>query len=182
MSNRRIRKLKFEYRAGVRYGIKPDVVGNELARIHSAHGTLEPQTVVDESTPDDAPLHPVFEWDTDVAANKYRVWQARNLIKSVRVVHEGKTSSEPVYVHVPKSAENDNQPGYQPVDVVVSRPDMYASALAALTSKFMAAKSALDELRAAAAQAPETDKDRMARIEIAVQAMQAASAAVHALH
>ena len=176
------KKPKYEFRNGARYSVDPELACKELARIHHKNGVLEAQTVVDESTPEDAPLHKVFEWDDAKAANNYRLVQSRTLIKSVRVVREVNKPSVPVYVHVPSETENDVKAGYQPMSVVVTRPDMYASALAALTSKFQSAKFALEELKQAAVDSPDTDHERMARIEIAIQAMQTASAAVSALH
>ena len=176
------KKPKYEFRSGARYSVDPAAACKELERIHHENGVLEAQTVVDESAPEDAPLHKVFEWDDSKAANSYRLVQSRTLIKSVRVVREVNKPSVPIYVHVPSETESNVKAGYQPMSVVVTRPDMYASALAALTSKFQSAKFALEELKHAAVNSPDTDHERMARIEIAVQAMQTASAAVSALH
>lgn len=194
MSNKRVRALKYAFKQGARYGVDAQVVGEELERIQKEHGVTTPGAVVEASRPDDAPLHPVFEWRDEVAAEGYRKWQARNLIKSVTVIEQrdGKDVPVPVYVHVPASepaepaegasATQPSQRGYQPVSVVVQRPDMYALALAELARKFNAARESLDALKRAADTSPETDSERMARIAIAVQAMQTASAAVSALH
>lgn len=183
MSNKQIRKMQYEFKQGARFKVDADTVGNELARIQKEHGVTTPKAVVDVARPEDAPLHPVFEWRDDVAGEKYRHWQARNLIKSVHVVTEqdGRRESEPLMVHVPVSAEH-AKGGYQPVSVVVQQPDMYASALAELNRKLNAARESLDVLKRAADKSPDTDQERMARIAIAVQAMQTASAAVQALH
>ena len=104
-------------------------------------------------------------------------------------LRDGADVPVPVYVHVPtatvsKGDEGIKQTpsGYQPVSVVVQRPDMYASALSELQRKIGGAREALDSLQRAAKDAPDTDQERMARISIAVQAMQTASAAVQALH
>ena len=194
MSNRQVRALKYAYKQGARYSVDAQVVGSELERIQKSHGITTTKAVVDEARPDDAPLHPVFEWRNDVAAESYRQWQARKLIKSVTVIEqrEGKDVSIPVYVHVPASEQVDRaegatagqpgQRGYQPVSVVVQRPDMYALALAELARKFNAARESMESLKRAADTSPDTDYERMARIAIAVQAMQTASAAVSALH
>lgn len=180
MSRKRINEQRYAFRSGNRYSVGADVAGVELARIQQAYGAVTPATVVDEARPEEAPLHPVFEWDDSVAAEHYRVWQARRLIKSVEVIVED-DKREPVYVHVPKRVESDAG-GYQPVSVVVNRPDMYALALADLTRRVRAAQEAVEALQRAASESPETDQERMARIAIAVQAMQTASAAVSALH
>ena len=181
MSNPKIKKLKYAFKEGARYGIDANDAGSELARIHSAHGVLEPAAVVKESEPETAPLHPVFEWDDHKAAGQYRNWQARVLIKSVRVIPNENEAPEPVYVHVGNSA-NTPAAGYQPVSVVVNRPDMFASALSELTQRVTAAQEAVERLQKAAKGNPESDQDRMARIALAVQAMQTAREAISALH
>ena len=183
MSNRHIRKMQYEFKQGARFKVDADTVGNELARIQKEHGVTTPKAVVDVARPEDAPLHPAFEWRDDVAGEKFRHWQARNLIKSVHVVtdNDGKRDSDQFMVHVPTSLDHPNG-GYQPVSVVVQQPDMYASALSELSRKLSGARESLDMLKRAAEKAPDTDQDRMARIAIAVQAMQTASAAVQALH
>lgn len=73
-------------RTELELGVNAQTAGEELDRIRQEHGTLEPGTVVDESRPEAAPLHPAFEWDDPVAAEKYREHQASHLIKQVRVV------------------------------------------------------------------------------------------------
>ena len=191
MSNKKVQALKYAFKQGVRYSIDAETAGKELARIQKEHGVTTPGAVVDASRPENAPLHPVFEWRDEVAAEGYRKWQARMLIKSVTVIEQrdGKEVAAPVYVHVPASEQGEGasaaqplQRGYQPVSVVVQRPDMYALALADLARRLTAARESLDALKRAADTSPETDSERMARIAIAVQAMQTASAAVSALH
>ena len=190
-SKKRIAKMRYEFTAGARYSVAADVAGAELERIQNQRGVIEPRVVVEESRPEAAPLHPVFEWNDDKAAENYRTWQARILIKSVRVIElrDGADVPVPVYVHVPTAAASKGDDGikqtpsgYQPVSVVVQRPDMYASAMIELQRKIGGARESLDSLQRAAKCAPDTDQERMARISIAVQAMQTASAAVQALH
>jgi|GEM_PF-1761930 len=192
-SKKRIAALKYTFKAGTRYGIEAQIVGEELERIQKEHNVITPRAVVDAARPDDAPIHPVFEWRDEVAAERYRHWQARTLIKSITVIEQrdGKDVETTVYVHVPAAspqqqedatAEMAAQGGYQPVRMVVQRTDMYTLALAELSQKFISAKNSLESLKRAAEQAPDTDQERMARIAIAVQAMQTASAAVSALH
>lgn len=64
-------------------------VRQALDAVRERHGALTPQAVVNDARPDDAPLHDRFEWDDRVAGERYRVEQARELIRSVRIVfHE----------------------------------------------------------------------------------------------
>jgi hypothetical protein len=57
---------------------------DELLAIRSEHGRLTPEAVVQAASADDHPLHDRFEWDDTTAARKYRLAQARQLIRVVR--------------------------------------------------------------------------------------------------
>jgi hypothetical protein len=93
-------------------------IGNELRRIAEKNGVIDPSEVVKEAEAITSPLHPVFEWDDDKAASAHRIWQARNLIKSVRVVTgKGEESLEQrVYVNVVTGTAR----GYMHVPAVMS--------------------------------------------------------------
>lgn len=153
----------YRFRNGARViGVTPDIVTEELSRIHQENdNTLTAPAVVDAARPEDAPLHPAFEWDIEKAANEYHLIQARQLIRAVVIVQdEPEKPAAPRWVHV----EKDN---YQPIEVVVSRPDMFELALAEAHAKLAAAERAVQDLRRAAEQAP--NPDRMAAIGLAVQ-------------
>lgn len=59
-----------------------------LALADRTKGTLTPQRVVKAAEDERSPLHDYFEWDDTKASDKYRLLQARVLIKRVRVVIE----------------------------------------------------------------------------------------------
>jgi hypothetical protein len=67
-------------------GVDAQTAGSELDRIRRRDGTIRPDVVVDEARPEEAPLHPAFEWRDPVAAEQWREHQASTLIKVVRVV------------------------------------------------------------------------------------------------
>lgn len=176
-----MKKTKYVYRnlkSG--HGVSADVAGIELANIRESHGALTASIVVDASRPDSAPLHPVFEWDDFSAAENHRRWQARQLIRAVHVV-SGQNESRPVYVHVGSNSVGEIG-GYHPVDVVVKRADLYARALSELRVNLQSAQNSVNELEQAAKGSPDVDRDSLARIGLAVQALQTASAVVQALH
>lgn len=79
----------YSYVVGARIKLDPQCVGNELERIIEQNdGALTPAMVVLEARSEFAPLHPHFEWNDGIAADKYRVEQARYLIRSVLVTYE----------------------------------------------------------------------------------------------
>lgn len=50
---------------------------------------LAPALVVDSARDTTSPLHPCFTWDDTLAAEKYRENQARQVIRSIRVISVG---------------------------------------------------------------------------------------------
>jgi hypothetical protein len=172
----------FEWRnSPVDLKINPEVAFNELERIRADHGgELIPKTVVLESKPVTAPLHPVFEWRNAVAADRYREWQARNVIKAVRIVvidETGEKVSEPAFVSVRVVAEDGKLSRYyQQTDVAITRPDEWMSAIAQAQLKLNAAEQAIKDLQRIAAQSQ--DPDRMQRLSIAAMAMRTAQDAL----
>lgn len=112
--------------------VDAQTAGNELQRIYTERGALNPSDIVDESRDSNAPLHPCFEWDDAAAAEKYRQSQAALIVRSIVTVEELESGPQEVraFVHV--------QENYHPISVVVNSPDKMEELL----------KSAFDELRA----------------------------------
>ena len=183
MSNRRVREAKrFVLNRGVSVGgVSGQVIGDELTNIYDQQGKLTAPLVVESARPEDAPLHPVFEWDDEVAGELWREHEARNLIKIVRVEKfedSGEIVTAPVFYHIPVSNHRSGE--YHPTEVVVQTPDMLILALSELHRHMAAAEKSIQALRSAAEQ--KGDRDLNARISIAALAFEAAREAVAALH
>lgn len=98
-----------------------DAVVERLQRLAElGGGVLTPDAVVNDAKSAKSPLHRYFEWDDKKAADRYRLEQARELIRSVKVHIEvrDETIAVPKYVHTPGSR---NQ-GY--VEVAAIRSDV----------------------------------------------------------
>lgn len=90
----------------------------QLTSIYEARGQLTAQDVVDEATPKDSPLHSRFEWNDKIAGPKYRLVQAQELIRSVKVVFRNSTDEDDslrAFVSVPREGSF----SYEPVERVV---------------------------------------------------------------
>lgn len=57
----------------------------QLRAIHDEHGSLTAALVVDVARDPDHPLHARFEWDDTVAAEKWRLEQAGQLLRVVKL-------------------------------------------------------------------------------------------------
>jgi hypothetical protein len=111
----------------------------ELAK--AANGDLKPSAVLAEARKKTSVLHRMFEWNDTKAAEKYRLFQARELIASVQyvyVVNQHKYSA-PMYVRNPEAEARDQ--GY--VSLPRLRSDA-ALAREALASAFANATSYLE--------------------------------------
>lgn len=91
---------------------------DQLQGIYDSHGELSPRLVLDEARDPAHPLHSRFEWDDSIAAERWRVHQAHELIQSVKIVYrqaKGKTPAKDIRAfhavrtpngHVYEPAEN----------------------------------------------------------------------------
>ena len=79
----------------------PQKIGVALAKIaEQQKGRLTPPAVVEAARDQRHPLHKHFEWDDQVAAEAYRLDQARVLIRSVRIVGEDDAEPAPAFLSV----------------------------------------------------------------------------------
>lgn len=127
-----------------------EVTVRELDRIKERDGGISPVVVVEESRPEDAPLHPEFEWDDPIAAQKYREVQARQIIRSVVLVSQPELNeTAPViraFVSVHNPAGNKPQSRlYKPTLDVLRDPDeseqvkkRFRNELLAMRQRYMA--------------------------------------------
>lgn len=99
----------FEFSEGARFqpGAVKDAnsVGEHLELLRKeAKGELTPEDVVKDARNDNSPLHSFFEWDDGEAAEKFRLQQARGLIRAVVAVYvsdDKPAVRQKAYVHIP---------------------------------------------------------------------------------
>ena len=85
--------MEIKFKHGVHIKAKPEAVFNELERVRElGDGDIELSILVIESKPTTAVLHDEFEWSNAKAANKYRVEQARYIVRSLEITYD---KSEP---------------------------------------------------------------------------------------
>lgn len=170
-------KRRYIYREGhrVRGGVPPEAVAAELERIRRRDGSVRAEAVVAEAEPEESPVHPAFTWDDAEAGHRWRLVEARTLIRAVQVVVDDQPP-KPAYVHVPRIAEAEGD--YQPPEVVAKRVDMFTLALDEALRDLSSAQRRVAELRQLSADAP----DRLATLTLAAQALSTAESAIRAMH
>jgi hypothetical protein len=106
----------------------PQVIGEALEKIANEveNEELRPKAVVDAARNKKHPLHPHFEWDDSVAAEAYRVDQARSLIRIVRVIsEETQDGTERAFI----SVKQDSGTSYRHVTAVRSSLELQLAVL-----------------------------------------------------
>jgi len=167
-------KTTYTFKEGYRGKIEPAAAARELERIRKANKGLTAIDVVEAARPEDAALHPQFEWDDSAAAEQYRRDQARRLIRAV--VEEVETGP-PRRVYASITTHNQ----YERLDVIVQHEDKYASALANLQKEVADAQASLREL-AELAESQGADPDQMMRLTIALETASALKSSIEAIH
>ncbi|MGI8483537.1 MAG: hypothetical protein ACR2OU_04665 [Thermomicrobiales bacterium] len=159
-------KTKMVYQWGRRtHAIDPQIAGDVIEDITRQSGSCSPAELVDVARDAGSPLHPLFTWDDEAAAEHWRVHEARNVINSltVTVVCGDKEIIAPAFISVGHtSTTKDAGIGYRPFSVVIADPDFtqetlddVISALRSLQAKYAAIRElapvwkALEEVIAA---------------------------------
>jgi len=105
--------------------------GEELERLkEQSNGELMTKDVVNAARPADNPLHRCFEWRDDVASERWREHQARQVISSIRVVttNEHSGQEELVQCYVSLQGEADEPRAYVSVAKVVENEELFERA------------------------------------------------------
>lgn len=74
---------RFSWKVNGLYHVDAATAGKVFQEIEDSGVDLTPQAVVDASRDEDAPLHNAFEWDDDIAAEKYRCSQAQAMLRNL---------------------------------------------------------------------------------------------------
>jgi hypothetical protein len=127
-----------------KYSVKADVqkVGSELETLYEEHGKLTPVLIVDDARNPDRETHQLIEWDETEAATKYRLEQARYIMRNIIVVRtEPATATEDEKIIRFRAFENvDVEEGryFMPMQTALQRDDtrsyMLQQAMRALSS------------------------------------------------
>ena len=129
----------------------------ELARIAAEHGgILFPADVVNAARSPKNPLHNAFDWNDSEAAEKWRLEQARRLIR-VQVICIP-NQREPVQAYISLTPARAEEGGYTPIKTILSDEKLY------------------EQMKADAARELEIFSQKYARIEELNQVFEAAAA------
>jgi len=125
-----------------------EVAGRVCQTLAESETGLTPESLLDASRDEDAPLHDEFEWDDTVAAEKYRREQARQIIRFLIIervdMEEIKTHKDRSFVYTGEKSS-----GYVPLKEALNnekwRTNLLKAAYADMNT-FVAKYHRLEEL------------------------------------
>jgi len=74
--------MVFKWKPGSHHKVDAQIAG-EVCKALEEEGRLTAGDLVEESRPEEAPLHSEFEWDDSIAAEEFRKQQARVMIATI---------------------------------------------------------------------------------------------------
>ena len=128
---------------------------DELKRLEDQQGRLDPRDVVDAARNPDSPLHSLFPWDDELAADAHRLNVARALIRRVKLVVRVDEQKFRVVQYVRDPQRDPKESGYLASTKVKSRSIATAVMLAEVARLSGVAKRAARLARLYEAKLPE---------------------------
>ena len=94
-----------------------EIAGPVCMALKESERGLSPETLLEASRPEEAPLHNEFEWNDTVAADNYRKEQARSIIRHLIIVRTDIETpvSDRAFVYV-----GEKKTGYVPISEAMS--------------------------------------------------------------
>lgn len=114
--------MVYKIRPGSRIRAAAETVLSECERLER-ESRLTAQELVNESRPENAPLHDEFEWRDEVAGELWRVHQARNIINSIVTINE-KQEPQRVFFNIEAS-----EPEYYSINTILRSAEKTESLL-----------------------------------------------------
>jgi len=120
--------------------VKAQVYGEFLWKIREENGdVLTPIQIVDKAKAKSSPIHEYFEWDDTIAGEKYRIFQARNLIGRIEIIVESDGEEDQIraFHNISVQDGEEHERGYVTLHDIQSNKDYLEIVLA----------GALDEIK-----------------------------------
>lgn len=112
--------------------VDAQVVGETIEMLAATNGGVcPPAALVDHARNPDVPVHKLFEWNNDVAAEAHRREQARSTVRELRVIVESDDGSDFVqaFVHVVRVEDDQLREGYRLTSLVIQNADEHSRML-----------------------------------------------------
>lgn len=125
---------EFVWKSGTQFPVEAKTAAETIMELQKRLGRddITAKELLDDSRADNAPLHSCFTWDDTVAAEKWRVYEAGHIIRSIVVIEPNRDgeSSAPVraFINVTPVAPK-KQGNYVAINVAMMKEEYRRQAL-----------------------------------------------------
>ena len=109
---------------GYQFPVPAQVVGELCEKIEERDGEVTRKGLLDASRDEASPTHKLFEWDDDVAAEKWRMYQAGKVLQALKITiitPDREKQTQRAYVNViPKDVEG----SYRSFNIAMTQVDL----------------------------------------------------------
>ena len=119
----------------------------EIMEICDGLDSATPQDILDRARDENSELHKCFTWDDSIAAERYRINEARLITRQLVIKEEVVPTDRP---EVRLFYKTDNESGYKPTELILQKEDEYKALLKRAYAELQAFKvkySMLKELQ-----------------------------------
>ena len=97
------------------------------------------QQILEKARDGNTELHKCFTWDDTEAAEKWRISEARSVVRNLKIV-EVKPDKEPEPTTIRVFYKTDSSSGYKPTKLILKKPDEYKALVERCRSELLAVK------------------------------------------
>ena len=130
--------MKYIWKWKPKADVSADDAGNYIENLTKKHGGVTPKLLVNESRDKRALLHDCFEWNDGIAAEEYRLEQARHILRVIVVLPEEDDNDEkpPIKIRAFVPVKENNETHFVTIGRAMGDEDLRQQVL----------KQALDDL------------------------------------
>lgn len=128
------------------YEADANKVGEELENIKGKE-KLTRESIVEYAKNKESELHKCFEWDDSIASEKYRLYQASQILTSIAIVVDDtkpKRKATRMYVSIKNEQENERE--YKSIVEVLENDEEYKQLVIKAEQDFISYKQKYEEL------------------------------------
>ncbi len=107
------------------YPVSADAAGKEIEGCKNEEGFITPEAVIARAKVANSAIHGCFEWDDKIAASRYRLHQAGELIRNIVTVSVSDSDAGKLAVRAFVNIKGSSERGYKSITAVVNDPKEY---------------------------------------------------------
>ena len=112
---------------------------SEIMEICDQMESATPQQILEKARDESTELHKCFTWDDSIAAEKYRIHEARLIVCQLKIVEQDiDNKSKPTAIRV--FYKTDGKSGYKPTQLILKQPDEYEALLERCRNELLSVK------------------------------------------